>query len=61
MTIIAVYFNPRSRTGSDTKVLEYPSTYNISIHAPAQGATFVGATINGTVMISIHAPAQGAT
>ncbi len=35
-----IYFNPRSRTGSDmTRRTPYPATKAISTHAPAQGAT----------------------
>ena len=33
------YFNPRSRTGSDRRWRVYLTTYQISTHAPAQGAT----------------------
>ena len=33
----------------------------ISIHAPAQGATFLSCKIFLSGVISIHAPAQGAT
>ena len=36
-------------------------TKAISIHAPARGATYCGATMTGFVKISIHAPARGAT
>ena len=32
-------FNPRSREGSDTAFGLSPKIYNISIHAPARGAT----------------------
>ena len=35
------YFNPRSRTGSDFYHLQFDISSNISIHAPAQGATSV--------------------
>ncbi len=42
-----------------------PSTWsvskNVSIHAPAQGATGVLQRLRGNAEVSIHAPAQGAT
>ena len=34
---------------------------DISIHAPARGATYNGGDWNGFIRISIHAPARGAT
>ena len=56
-----MYFNSRSRTGSDGQPIELRSGTWISIHAPAQGAT-QGITLAGVLLdISIHAPAQGAT
>ncbi len=55
-------FNPRSRTGSDPCRTCYGACVNISIHAPAQGATMPFLSVYVRVwMISIHAPAQGAT
>ena len=54
-------FNPRSREGSDCKVHRYCKAYEISIHAPARGATFSQITQCGRNLISIHAPARGAT
>ena len=36
---ILVYFNPRSRVGSDHVVVRVAEVQNISIHAPAWGAT----------------------
>ncbi len=55
------YFNPRSRTGSDTLFALTSFNSAISIHAPAQGAT--SPALDGIIpgAISIHAPAQGAT
>ncbi len=55
-------FNPRSREGSDGEVSGGDMGADISIHAPARGATrhyrsFTAATRK----ISIHAPARGAT
>ena len=54
-------FNPRSREGSD--LLSYlPLLHqNISIHAPARGATFDSMRCISVHGISIHAPARGAT
>ena len=54
-------FNPRSREGSD---YEHPfDGYKgqISIHAPAKGATTYFDLMSGLFAISIHAPAKGAT
>ena len=36
---LRAYFNPRSREGSDEKILGRRFRYDISIHAPAKGAT----------------------
>ena len=57
------YFNPRTRTGCDVAVPRAPGGEGgISIHAPAQGATYCRIIDRGCrVIISIHAPAQGAT
>ena len=56
------YFNPRSREGSDDDITDHIDRLrNISIHAPARGATLC---VYGTCLIniiSIHAPARGAT
>ena len=55
-------FNPRSREGSDDgEDGSKASKFDISIHAPARGATWLlrGSPNPGT--ISIHAPARGAT
>ena|GEM_PF-2125876 len=56
-----LYFNSRSRTGSDVRVAELGPPADISIHAPAQGATNIADYCELTKSISIHAPAQGAT
>ena len=56
------YFNPRSREWSDTfdrLVDGLPD--NISIHAPASGATARSSELWSAESISIHAPASGAT
>ena len=56
-----IYFNPRSREGSD-EVLNYLSlVISISIHAPAKGATSLIYQKPDFWLISIHAPAKGAT
>ncbi len=55
-------FNPRSREGSD-RGLRDGGKYgiNISIHAPARGATMLILKRDYRSFISIHAPARGAT
>ena len=54
-------FNPRSREGSDAMPLIQCLHRNISIHAPAKGATCISALLASLHNISIHAPAKGAT
>ena len=54
-------FNPRSREGSDTGEQPKARISNISIHAPAKGATSVALPLLLCYIISIHAPAKGAT
>ena len=54
-------FNPRSRTGSDGWNLYVLLAEDISIHAPARGATREEQIILEQIAISIHAPARGAT
>ena len=54
-------FNPRSREGSDTGEQPKARISNISIHAPAKGATTSPCTVWRVTYISIHAPAKGAT
>ena len=62
MTTIQVYnFNPRSREGSDLARKKVIQMFNISIHAPARGATNGVAGRGRSRDISIHAPARGAT
>ncbi len=56
-----LYFNPRSREGSDESVAELKQIFNISIHAPARGATTYKKGYRPSIKISIHAPARGAT
>ena len=55
------HFNPRSRVGSDGTLFDAPPQKNISIHAPAWGATYRQLRFYGACVISIHAPAWGAT
>ena len=55
-------FNPRSREGSDARVLDEVMQIDaISIHAPAKGATDPKPDPPPEPPISIHAPAKGAT
>ena len=54
-------FNPRSREGSDFDEIVDGMTHDISIHAPARGATDFTWLLNNIAKISIHAPARGAT
>ena len=55
-------FNPRTRTGCDAYTGTISSAaINISIHAPARGATDGMTQLTADVVISIHAPARGAT
>ncbi len=55
------YFNPRSREGSDYNSRYCYCVANISIHAPAKGATVPHLSEHYRIAISIHAPAKGAT
>ena len=55
-------FNPRSRVGSDAiSDYVYETGDNVSIHAPAWGATIGKLPKLPTKSVSIHAPAWGAT
>ena len=54
-------FNPRSREGSDSYIATQFETREISIHAPAKGATGLSDSERALGYISIHAPAKGAT
>ena len=54
-------FNSRSRVGSDHEWHHVGRDYNVSIHAPAWGATGHPASTWRCVPVSIHAPAWGAT
>ena len=56
-----LYFNPRPRVGGDRDGSCKQSSRQISIHAPAWGATDALKKQLDTFKISIHAPAWGAT
>ena len=55
------HFNPRSREGSDHLIAAFKTWLEISIHAPARGATKRFTPAWSRARISIHAPARGAT
>ena len=55
------HFNPRARVGRDEDGLFEAKTVEISIHAPAWGATASASQKTADGYISIHAPAWGAT
>jgi len=54
-------FNPRARVGRDAALLCLSLSANVSIHAPAWGATCKPWEDILLVPVSIHAPAWGAT
>ncbi len=54
-------FNPRTRMGCDFYNSTLRRLINVSIHAPAWGATVTNALRAGVPIVSIHAPAWGAT
>src|SRR5690606_24709707 len=55
-------FNPRSRAGSDHRVLDpVDLRLLVSTHAPARGATTTGHAASTASTVSTHAPARGAT
>ena len=54
-------FNPRSRAGSDRQFFCLQRVDDVSIHAPARGATNGNGRNIGQMGVSIHAPARGAT
>jgi len=54
-------FNPRPCTRGDLRRLVSRQHREVSIHAPARGATFVPFHGILAVQVSIHAPARGAT
>ena len=54
-------FNPRTRVGCDGLSVRCRICYEVSIHAPAWGATPRIALLARQYAVSIHAPAWGAT
>ena len=54
-------FNSRSRMGSDASALDSRPSKQVSIHAPAWGATEARMATAYQDAVSIHAPAWGAT
>ena len=54
-------FNPRPRAGGDGIPSACPKDADVSIHAPARGATELTFQLINTIAVSIHAPARGAT
>ena len=54
-------FNPRAREGRDARVERHPPVVDVSIHAPARGATLRDRRLCDVADVSIHAPARGAT
>jgi|GEM_PF-245250 len=56
-----VGFNPRARTGRDLGEHAAALALEVSIHAPARGATFWQHAPALALEVSIHAPARGAT
>ncbi len=54
-------FNPRAREGRDTPISSQITGADVSIHAPARGATFHDGVLYDSISVSIHAPARGAT
>ena len=55
-------FNPRARVGRDALVADdLTRRHEVSIHAPAWGATLGFRQAKNPALVSIHAPAWGAT
>ena len=54
-------FNPRPRMGGDYFNPVVEDWTEVSIHAPAWGATLVETKQQNSMLVSIHAPAWGAT
>ena len=61
ITRVRKHFNPRARVGRDGYYTMTVMVSDISIHAPAWGATSHEHSTHLHSMISIHAPAWGAT
>ena len=54
-------FNSRTREGCDDEKVPEFGGIEVSIHAPARGATLAGDDAMKVYEVSIHAPARGAT
>ena len=54
-------FNPRAREGRDAPAQKRRRIFDVSIHAPARGATIPDEPAAALAGVSIHAPARGAT
>ena len=54
-------FNPRTCEGCDPSKIRIGQDDNVSIHAPARGATAAACVQRSMAPVSIHAPARGAT
>ena len=54
-------FNPRTREGCDQFAADSEQEHEVSIHAPARGATSYHPMDDMVEIVSIHAPARGAT
>ena len=54
-------FNPRSQMGSDAQEVFHQQRGDVSIHAPAWGATTLHGVELNRIKVSTHAPAWGAT
>ena len=54
-------FNSRAREGRDWGGTAKRPPHQVSIHAPAKGATVSGLRACSRIFVSIHAPAKGAT
>ncbi len=60
-TACVICFNPRTREGCDLASGVPVWIVQVSIHAPARGATYVLLLLCASDGVSIHAPARGAT
>ena len=58
---IGLRFNPRAREGRDDGQGVPSARRDVSIHAPARGATADATVVAAALDVSIHAPARGAT
>jgi len=58
---VIISFNPRPCARGDGRGITSFMALQVSIHAPARGATCVVGNRNSIAVVSIHAPARGAT